>query len=257
MLESAGLLNAHMQAHHIPKPSKSCEDCGTTFWTQIQLVNHIEKVHMKEQKNKEKPYNCQDCSFQGENGLDLKKHIRRTKHTPCDHVEQCYTCKKDFKSYWHLMNHRKLEHPSNKVCRYFLKQECDFDSKDCWYSHEDVASIVERNQCSEFKCNVCEKKFENNSTLMKHKKMEHPDRVSKCKRFEQGKCNTNEQSCWFIHPSAKIQNDGMEMEKETTESVFREAQEKSPPDQMGNILNMISKLSFQVEQLEKMSKQRM
>ena len=87
--------------------------------------------------------------------------------------------------------------------------------------------------------------------------MEHPDRVSKCKRFEQGKCNTNEQSCWFIHPSAKIQNDGMEMEKETTELVFREAQEKSPPDQMGNILNMISKLSFQVEQLEKISNQKM
>ena len=49
----------------------------------------------------------------------------------------------------------------------------------------------------------------------------------------------------------------MEMEEETdkSESVFREAQEKSPPDQMANILNMISKLSFQVEQLEKMTKQ--
>ena len=31
-----------------PKPSKSCGNCGTTFWTTIQLKNHIERDHMME-----------------------------------------------------------------------------------------------------------------------------------------------------------------------------------------------------------------
>ena len=53
----------------------------------IQLENHIETQHRKEEKNNSKQYNCKDCAFQGENGLELKKHIRRTKHVPCDHIE--------------------------------------------------------------------------------------------------------------------------------------------------------------------------
>ena len=48
-------------------------------------------------------------------------------------------------------------------------------------------------------------------------------------------------------------NDSMETDEVLIESVFQQAQEKSPPDQMSNVLSMISKLSFQVEQLEKMT----
>ena len=104
-----------------------------------------------------------------------------------------------------------------------------------------------------FKCNVCENNFETRSTLMKHKKVSHPDRMSKCKRFKQGNCNEDEKSCWFIHPSVVGGNDSIEMEEE---SGFQEAQEKSPPDQMTNVLNMINRLSFQVEQLEKISRKK-
>ena len=66
----------------------------------------------EEEINEAKQYNCEDCPFQGENGLELKKHIMRTKHCPSVSIEKCYTCKKEFPSYWHLMNHRKAEHPS-------------------------------------------------------------------------------------------------------------------------------------------------
>ena len=99
-LESNGLLNAHMQSQHSQRQPNSCDDCGTSFWTKIQLKNHTEMYHAKEENIMTKQYNCKDCSFQAENGLELKKHIRRTKHVPCDHIEQCYTCKKEFMSYW-------------------------------------------------------------------------------------------------------------------------------------------------------------
>ena len=64
-------------------------------------------------------YNCKTCEVQGDNSLVLKQHIQRTEHVPNEHDEKCYTCKKVFQGYFQLMNHRKLEHPSTKQCRYF------------------------------------------------------------------------------------------------------------------------------------------
>ena len=163
-----------MKSQH-NKTKNTCEECGSNFSTQVQLENHIELQHGSK-KRFEKQYNCKDCPFQGENGLELKRHIQRTKHTPCDHPEHCYTCKKEFASYWHLMNHRKIEHPSNNICRYFLKQECDFDSETCWYLHKEKPINEEKKSEMKFVCNNCEREFEDRSVLMKHKKVMHPEK---------------------------------------------------------------------------------
>ena len=190
-----------MKSQH-NKTKNTCEECGSNFSTQVQLENHIELQHGSK-KRFEKQYNCKDCPFQGENGLELKRHIQRTKHTPCDHPEHCYTCKKEFASYWHLMNHRKIEHPSNNICRYFLKQECDFDSETCWYLHKEKPINEEKKSEMKFVCNNCEREFEDRSVLMKHKKVMHPEKVSNCKSFAQGKCNAVSDSCWYIHSECK------------------------------------------------------
>ena len=68
--------------------------------------------------------------------LQLKRHIQRTMHTPSDSVEECFTCKKEFSGYWNLMNRRRVEYPSKRKCRCFLKNECNFDDDKCWYRHE-------------------------------------------------------------------------------------------------------------------------
>jgi hypothetical protein len=46
-------------------------------------------------------------------GLSL---ANSTQHNPSECKEKCCTCKVEFESYFHLMNHRKKEHTSNKVC---------------------------------------------------------------------------------------------------------------------------------------------
>ena len=153
-----------------------------------------------------------------------------------------------------LMNHRKTDHPSNKKCRYFLNDQCRFDAETCWYRHEDEQKNEERKQSSQLQCKECDDKFEVRSDLMKHKKMNHPDKVSKCKEFSQGKCNEGESSCWFNHNTEEKETEEMEIDLELNESFFCEAKEKTPPDQMISIMMMIKKLSFQVEKLERNSK---
>ena len=96
--------------------------------------------------------------------------------------------------------------------------------------------------------------FGKTSDLMNHKKIMHPDKVSKCRGFSQGKCNEDENSCWFDHSKVDKENEAMDTDEEQNESVFCVAKEKPPPDQMASIMMMIKKLSVQVEELEKNSK---
>ena len=206
---------------------------------------------------KTRQYNCEDCPFQGENGLELKKHIIITKHHPSEYKEKCYTCKKDFSSYWHLMNHRKSEHPSSKKCRYFLSEKCMFDAKSCWYRHGiESSEELSGSRSADVACNQCENVFTSKTDLMKHLKADHKSKVAKCRNYAQGNCSLTEMSCWFLHEKQKVKNDiedhiGNVHETEVNEQVFQNAQEKTPPDQIIKIMNLIEKLSIQVEKLEK------
>ena len=64
-------------------------------------------------------------------------------------------------------------------------------------------------------------------------------------------------SCWFIHEeNSPDKEDDVTMEEapETTNnSVFHEAMQKTPPDQMSQLITIITKLTLKVENLEKMA----
>ena len=250
-LETKGLLIAHMKSHN---SEYKCDNCENVFWTKTQLENHVKNNHKENEQKVTKQYNCNDCSFQGENSLELKRHIQITMHTPCEYMEECFTCNKEFSSYWLLMNHRKADHPSVKKCRYFLNGECKFNAETCWYKHEVNLKPEVRKELVKFPCKECDKCFEHRSQLMKHKKENHLERISKCREFLQGNCNLDEDSCWFGHNTEQKENEKMETDEDINDQVFCEALEKTPPDQMKNILLMLNKLSVQVEHLEKMSK---
>ena len=92
------------------------------------------------------------------------------------------------------MNYRKLEHPSRKICRYFLKNEYIFDEDECWYNH-----MVNRQEVTDwlnnFTCNECEDAFKSKTVMMQHKKIYHIEMVPKCRDFLQGKCKLAENTC--------------------------------------------------------------
>ena len=154
------------------------------------------------------------------------------------------------------MNHRKTEHPSTRTCRYYLNDECRFDAELCWYKHV-KSSIPE--ETLEYSCNDCDKRFQHKMELMKHRKTDHLSRVFKCRDFSQGKCNLAAISCWYVHDEhveKRFNSDsGMnfENEKNIQNQDFHKYMEKTPPDQMSKIMNLINQLSLQVEMLEKKS----
>ena len=133
-----------------------CTLCSLELGRGTSNVNsffgHLKNNHKEDEPKVTKQYNCNDCSFQGENSLELKRHIQRTMHTPCEYMEECFTCSKEFSSYWLLMNHRKADHPSVKKCRYFLNGECKFNAETCWYKHEVNLKPEERKEVYDTIC---------------------------------------------------------------------------------------------------------
>ena len=53
-------------------------------------------------------------------------------------------------------------------------------------------------------CNFCENMFENKRDLMKHKKEEHTEKVDICWQYLGGKCEFEEEKCWFLHKDKNI-----------------------------------------------------
>ena len=258
-LESIGLLNAHMETHSESSPKYKCGKCDEVFGDRIRLRSHTKTEHKENTTFDIRQYTCEDCPFQGESSLELKKHVMRTQHRPSEFKEQCYTCKKEFDNYFHLMNHRKEEHPSNKVCRFFKEQACIFEAIECWYKHDINTDLGAGN---DYPCNKCTKLFVGNSNLMKHNKLEHTATVARCRNFKEGNCKRTQESCWFLHDEkAKYTLDEDEVTVEelndsneaAKDSFFCEAREKSPPDQMSQLIKIITKLSLKVENLEKMT----
>ena len=154
------------------------------------------------------------------------------------------------------MNHRKLEHPSKKICRYFLKETCDFQSEECWYRHVKKSDANSNESTEEHDCNKCEIIFTQKSDLMKHLKKEHPTTVPKCRNYMQGKCHLTEELCWFAHPIIvvdEIHKNNVADKKAEDDSVFHEAQEKTPPDQMSYLIEIVTKLALKVKNIERMT----
>ena len=81
-------------------------------------------------------FNCNTCDFQDNTRKGLKEHLEAAPgHKPCPKDYECRDCREVFNSYYNLMNHRSVEHPTQKPCRYFKEGTCNFSAEDCWYSH--------------------------------------------------------------------------------------------------------------------------
>ena len=155
-----------------------CVICEENFLTESNLKKHQETYHDG------KEWNCDGCSFQSNSSEELINHLKLTGHQPSKSIQNskskithCYTCKEEFTSYWNLMNHRKQKHPSNKNCRYFLKNECIHGNK-CWYRHiepmevDEVPNSYHQNSV-EVKCQFCGQVFEGWDKLREHKRTKH------------------------------------------------------------------------------------
>ena len=203
MLESEGILRAHTQEH---KKVFCCKFCDEGFTSEKNMKEHIKMKHEnsdwycvlcdedfqnetnfrkhKDAYHEGKEWNCDGCSFQANGSAELINHLKLTGHQPSQSIKDskskithCYTCREEFSSYWGLMNHRNQKHPSNKPCRYFLKNECIHGRK-CWYRHIEPMEVdgvsKQFSQSSvDINCQSCGQAFEDWGKLREHKRTKH------------------------------------------------------------------------------------
>ena len=140
----------------------------------------------------------------------------------CDHVQckitpdnsstnetkTCNNCKKVFRNYNDMMDHRKQNHPSKKLC--WNKFDCIYKDRTpgCWYMHPELVQTEEpittniENHTGEtnFTCKTCKKVYGTKNNMMMHKKNEHRNNLV-CKDFIKNSCRRGEQGehCWYPH----------------------------------------------------------
>ena len=137
----------------------------------------------------------------------------------------CETCGKWCRSEadlnYHIRKHQCIQNvPSEvvKTCPYFLDGCCAFDSKKCWFDHPELskASSVSRKQKS-VKCRFCENFFETKREFMEHRKLEHPEKISACKKEMDGSCRFGVEKCWYAH---HIPNQNLNQDPELLNRLF-------------------------------------
>ena len=281
-LESNGLLNAHMENHHVNKTNFECESCADGFSTKVDLEKHMEKHHVNKtnfecdscadefttkvdlekhideahsNKNKVEEWNCKDCPFQATSPPELMNHLKLTGHQPSQDMlskrklykeyKQCYTCEMEFDGYWNLMNHRKVAHPSNRKCRNF-PDNCNFGSE-CWYVHDEKMDTGESGQ----------KNAESVQSVSNFKCYPCEEEFGSKQVFMEHKKKKHEGN---LKPCKKFADTECLRSKEecwfqhpqpSQEQVFRKAPlNPFPPDQLIKFIELMSKLNTKVENLE-------
>ena len=95
---------------------------------------------------------------------------------------------------------------------------------------------------------------------MMHKKTNHIVNVKTCEKYLKNLCLKSTDDCWYEHPSSEPESEDSSPPKAWTnvanesvkEKVFHEALGNSfTPDQMKNLLMMVSNLCSKVEKMEK------
>ena len=102
------------------------------------------------------------------------------------------------------MNHRRDNHPTNKMCFYDEESKCSFSASQCWYKHKESRKSTNsevsssKQQRNELKCFTCQNHFANIPSLMEHRKINHIETVKPCSKYVDGNCDRGKK-CWYRH----------------------------------------------------------
>ena len=152
-------------------------------------------------------WDCEECSYQTTEETLLKDHVKSM------HRITCFTCQEMFKSFSKMIEHRRMNHPSNKKCNKF--PNCERGDR-CLYKHEgeieSVQTHTNNTQEGLMSCRSCSEQFSDKNDLMMHRKDKHLQEVKACKNIKAGlNCLKGPINCWYIHdsPSASTLKNNM------------------------------------------------
>ena len=150
------------------------------------------EVHQQQQT--QECWDCDECSFQTDHENCLLKHIKS------EHMITCFTCRESFSK---IIEHRRIDHPLNKICSKFPNCE---RGDTCLYKHEgsmDDIHPTDANQTQgeavKVKCKTGKKEFKAKNEMMVHRKINHIN-VVMCKSILSGvNCRKGAVYCWYRH----------------------------------------------------------
>lgn len=180
---------------------------------------------------------CTLCNCQCES-IDMLNMHMKSEHTNKAKYS-CNVCGQSLDTWQKLMKHKQEKHPNDmKICKYFLKGYCSFSEEDCWFRHAQSEEISQT--LKEFNCGLCGKKFSDKKDFMKHRKMEHIEKVKECKDNENGWCRFSGKECWFKHGDVAENNVKENGENQSPEIITRLF------DLMEVFSNRLAKLEMQI-----------
>ena len=116
-----------------------CRNCGEQFGEKWSMMNHRKLVYKNTVafcKNKL----AGNCSFTSEKCWWNHEKSQSDKNSSIE----CFLCGESFEGKTELMIHRKTKHKSKvRKCTNFIQDNCKFESKACWYSHDEEEMDVD------------------------------------------------------------------------------------------------------------------
>lgn len=164
------------------------------------------QTHTQTYPTNDVDYNCGVCVFQSSSEdplwshMDIEHDIQRQKENAST---SCKKCLQVFHIESDLMYHIKIKHEDIvKPCKYFLQGRCNFSDEICWNSHRSKSNQSELTK-NDYKCKYCDKVINSKNELMKHRKINHLQRVAFCRENVKNQCRYNDE-CWYQHKTEDI-----------------------------------------------------
>ena len=154
-----------------------CKKCEKTFSLKSKLRIHMIQVH-----EEKKCFSCRYCDTEmplngNEYVLHLKSH-KKAEAIKCDKCEQAFSYKKS------LALHKKRYHPEiprlKPKCNRCQRQFCD---KKTYEKHMKGCGK------NEIECDICDKTFDFESNLLRHKTMAHNEKSIKQEKEDEIECD--------------------------------------------------------------------
>ena len=146
----------------------TCDQCDCAFQTKLHLKLHNDEHHGA------CIHQCTDCDATFKLEKELEVHTRTTHMVPEADTEEfnCNDCSFQANGRKELNNHLNAMH------------------------HNPSSLSADMNNTNYLFCHSCGRKCMSKDDLMKHRKVDHPDIIKRCKLFARGICGYDDIICW-------------------------------------------------------------
>ena len=146
------------------------------------------------QKSNETKFKCKVCKEDLKSQSILDEHLKV--HEENDLKYPCEKCMNKFKRKNQLDKHNEKEHSQFNCNDCSYQGDCEKNLKKHLNLTHHNSSQANAESDKQLTCRSCGIGFDAKWELMRHRKMDHPEIIRKCKYFLRGMCDFESEICW-------------------------------------------------------------